>query len=247
MLEVETDRLKGETTKGVRVISNDPKLPRLNLRLKFTVKTILEIQPKDQTFIHIESGEPWSQEFEVTSSEGKPFKITGIRSSSKYLLADFRPEEGQPDEKIKYIVKVKAAPDIPIGRFLGTVEIDTDLSEGATGTIRIFGKIEGPIRYYPERISFNPNPQIAEGQVSRTIHFYKAEGKGFEVRAVETTHEDIIWKIVPVDQRKSYVLVLIWKGKGPEQRVNGQVMVSTDSTDMPVITIPYMVFPARRR
>jgi hypothetical protein len=247
VLEVKTDQLKGKTTKSVRVVSNDPDLPQLTLRLKFIVKTILRISPKDRILINIKRGDAWAQEFKVTSTEGKPFRITSVKSLSKYMLADFKAIEGKPDEQIAYIVKVTASPDIPIGRFTGTVEIKTDLLEGYTETIRIFGKIEGPIRYYPERIGFNPNPRIAEGQVSRTIHLYKSDGMGFEIRTVETNHKDIIWKIVPVEQGRSYVLVLIWKGKDNKQQLNGELIVSTNNNDMPIITIPYMVFPAGRR
>jgi hypothetical protein len=247
VLEVNTDQLKGENSKTVRVVSNDPDLPQMMLRLKFIVKTILRILPKDRIFINIKRGDAWAQEFKVTSAEGKPFKITSVQSSSKYILADFKAIEGKPDEQVTYSVKVTASPDIPIGRFTGTVEIKTDLLEGYTETIRILGKIEGPISYYPERIGFNPNPRIAEGQVSRTIHFYESEGKGFEIRVVETNHKDIIWNIIPVEQGRSYVLVLIWKGKDNEQQVNGELVVSTNNNDMPIITIPYMVFPAGRK
>jgi hypothetical protein len=247
VLEVKTDQLKGETTKSVQVVSNDPDMPQLRLRLKFTVKTILQILPKDRVFINIKRGDAWAQEFKVTSTDGKPFRITSVNTSSKYMLANFKPIEGKPDEQMAYSVKVTASPDIPIGRFTGTVEIKTDLLEGHVEAIHIFGKIAGPISYYPERIGFNPNPRIAEGQVSRTIHFYKSEGKGFEIRAVETNHKDIIWKIIPVEQGRSYVLVLIWKGKDNKQQVNGELVVSTDNNDMPIITVPYVVFPAGRK
>lgn len=247
VLEVKTDQLRGETTKSVRLISNDTNMPQMVLRLKFTVKTVLQVLPKDRVFMHVKRGDPWSQEFRVTSTEGKPFKVTGVAPSSKYLLADFKAMEGKPDEQKGYVVTVTAAPDIPIGRFTGTVEIKTDLSEGATETLRIFGKIEGPIGYYPERIGFNPNPRIAEGQVSRTVHLYKPEGLNFEIRTVETNHQDIIWKTIPVEQGRSYVLVLIWKGKESTAQVNGNIIVSTNDKDMPVITIPYMVFPGGQR
>jgi hypothetical protein len=247
VLEVNTDQLKGETTKSVRVVSNDPDLPQLRLRLKFIVKTILRILPKDRILINIKRGDAWAQELKITSTDGKPFRITSVKSSSKYILANFKAFEGKPDEQMAYSVKVTASPDIPIGRFKGTVEIKTDLLEGYTETIHIFGKIEGPISFYPERVGFNPNPRIAEGQVSRTIHLYRPDGEGFEIGDVETNHKDIIWKIVPVEQGRSYVLVLIWKGKGHRQQVNGEVIVSTNNKDMPAITIPYMVFPAGRR
>jgi hypothetical protein len=247
VLEVKTAQLKGETTKSVQVVSNDPDLPQLRLRLKFTVKTILRILPKERVFINIKKGDAWAQEFKVTSTEGKPFRITGVKSSSRYLLADFKAIETKPGEQTAYSVKVKASPDIPAGKLTATVEIKTDLLEGHAETIRLFGKIEGPIRYYPERIGFNPNPRIAGGQVSRTVHLYKSEGKGLEIRNVETNHKDIIWKIVPVEEGKSYVLVLIWKGKDSQHQVKGELIVSTNNNDMPIIKIPYMVFPAGRR
>ncbi len=239
--------MKGKTTKDVRVISNDPDWPELRLRLKFTVKTILRISPKDRIFLHIKRGEAWVQEFKVTSTEGKPFKITSVKSSSRYMSADFKAIKGKTDEQMTYSVKVTVSPDIPVGRFTGTVKIKTDLSKGYAETIRIFGKIEGPISYYPERISLNPNPRITEGQVSRTIHLVESGGKGFKIQSVETNHKDIICKIIPVEQDRSYVLVLIWKGKENKRQVNGELIVSTNNSDMPRITIPYRVFTAGRK
>jgi len=247
VLEVRTDQLKGKTKKDVRIISNDPERPELRLQVKFAVKTLLQISPKNRIFINIKRGDAWSQEFKVASTAGKPFKITGVKSSSKYLQADFKTDKKEPGGMMTYIVKVTALPDIPIGRFIGAVEIKTDLLDGYMETIRIFGKIEGPIRYFPERIGFNPNPRVAEGQVSRTIHLHTIEGNEFEIRTVETNNEDILWKIIPVEKGRSYVLVLIWKGKGNRRQLNDKLVVSTNNNDMPIITIPYMVFPSGRK
>ena len=163
LLEINTDRLEGKSTKGVRVMSNDPGWPQVNLKLSFTVKTMLQISPKSRIFIPIKKGKPWTQEFKVTSSEGKPFKIISVTSSSKYVSANFKPVGGKPDERKTYIVEVEASPDIPVGRFAATVEIKTDLSKDLKETIWIFGKVKGSISYRPEQISLRPNRRINEG------------------------------------------------------------------------------------
>ena len=224
-------------------MSNDPGWPAMNLQLTFTVKTMLQISPKSRIFIPIKRGEPWAQEFTVTSSEGKPFSIISIKSSSRSLSANFKPVEGKPDERMTYIVEVTASLDIPVGRFAETVEIKTDLSKRFTETIWIFGKVVGPISYYPEQISLRPNRRINEGQVSRTIHLIESEGQGFKIEGVMTNHKDIIFKIVPVEEGRSYVLVLIWTGRECTKQINGEVIISTNDNDMPRITIPYRVLP----
>ena len=243
LLEIDTDPLEGKSTKGVRVMSNDPGLPEMSLQLTFTVKTMLQISPKSRIFIPIKKGEPWTQEFKVTSSEGTPFKIISVTSSSKYLSSDFKPVEGKPDERITYIVEVTTSPDIPVGRFAETLEIKTDLSKGLTETIWVFGKVEGSISYRPEQISLRPNHRINEGLVSRTIHIIESEGQGFKIEGVETNHKDIIFNIIPVEEGRSYVLVLIWAGKECTKEINGGVIISTNNTDMPRITIPYRILP----
>jgi hypothetical protein len=243
LLEINTDRLEGKSTKGVRVTSNDPGWPEVNLQLSFTVKRMLQISPKSRIFIPIKKGEPWTREFKVTSSEGKPFKIISVTSSHKYLSADFKPVGGEPDEAMTYIVEVEASRDIPVGRFTATVEVKTDLYKDLKETIWIFGKVKGSISYRPEQISLRPNHRINEGQVSRTIHLIESDGQGFKIEGVETNHKDIIFKIVPVEEGRSYVLVLIWTGKECKKEINGGVIISTNNNDMPQITIPYRILP----
>jgi len=66
---------------------------------------------RDETYFKIKKGEPWSQEFTVVSSEGKPFKITKVDSSSKFFSVTYDTDNGR-----EYNVKVTVSPDLPIGQ-----------------------------------------------------------------------------------------------------------------------------------
>ncbi len=134
---------------------------------------------------------------------------------------------------------------MPIGNIRDVVKVYTDIPGALPAEISLMGKVEGPIRYKPNELTFNPI--INAGPVSRTVDFYGAEGKTFHIKDVKTSHSEIKWNIVPMENGNGCVLVAIWLGKPAKRILKGNMKVSTDCEEQSQIEIPYTVFPSVER
>lgn len=214
----------------------------MRLLLTANIKTLLDVTPADYAHIRIKRGQRWDHTFNLISSRNRPFKITKVViPDGKFSVTHGKIKQDQ-DQGFGYEIKVSLTGNIPIGPVREEIKIHTDLPGASTAEIRIFGKVEGPISYYPERLSFYPNPRVIDGQFSATVNLATSE-KAFHIQKVENLAEGMKWAVIPVEKGRRYVLAFIWTGKEIKKRIYGEAVIFTDNDDMPEITIPYNVFP----
>ena len=243
VLKVMTEKLKGKIQKGARVISNDPQKPNLSLQLKALVKKSIDISPEEYVRFTIEKGESWSSEFKIKSPKKNDFKILKVESPCKTINAAYNllSKKDDPEKGNVYNLKLTVSPETPIGNVKEAVKVYTDISGVSMAKITLMGKVEGPIRYHPEGLTFIP--VIKEAQISRTVDFFKIKGEGFHIKKVKSDHNDLEWKIVPAKDGKGYVLLAIWSGKKTNKIIRGTLTVFTDDKGQPRIDIGYTIFP----
>ena len=240
-LEINTDHLKGKQTKGVTVFSNDPQWPELRLLLTARVKAVLDITPADYAYLRISEGQTWRHTFKIMARENRPFRIKKIViPDGKFSVTQERIEGRKPG----YELTVSASGDIPPGPVRAAIQIHTDLPGAGKVELRIFGKVEGPIAYYPERLSFYPNQGVMDGQFSVVVNMATSQ-KALTVRAVEKLPPQMQWSLIPVTEGRNYVMVFVWTGGKIDKRIHGEAVITTDHEDMPAITIPYDVYPGK--
>lgn len=243
VLEVMTERLKGKIQKGARVFSNDPQKSNLSLQLKALVKKSIDISPKEYIRFTIEKGEIWSSEFKISSPKKNDFQILRVESPGKTINAAYNllSKKDDPEGSNVYNLKLTVSPETPIGNVKEVVKVYTDIPGVSMAKIHLMGKVEGPIRYHPEGLTFVP--VIKEAQISRTVDLFKTKGEGFHIKDVRSDHSDLEWKIIPVKDGRGYVLLAIWSGKKANKIIRGTLKVLTDDKGQPRIDIGYTVFP----
>ena len=245
IFEVDTADLQGDVTKGLTVFSNDPHFSRLRLQFNMNVIPLFEIRPKGQAYFRINRGEPWSGRFHLTSSMTGDFQITRVLTQSGFFKVDTNRVKMKED-RAGYGIIVTMAEDIPLGQVRERIQIFTNISNAEPAEIRILGKVEGAIAYFPDRIDLRPHPAYMDGQSSANVHLTRSDGDQFNVKGVDTGHQNIRHGIITVEEGRGYVLVLIWSGESPTRRIAGEIVVTTDDQEMPKIRIPYVVMPIRR-
>jgi hypothetical protein len=142
-----------------------------------------------------------------------------------------------------YEVDVTLPPEAPIGRIREVVRIHTDISGAPPAEIALMGTVEGPVRYYPEKLTFTP--MVAGGHVSRTVDFSGDGQKKISLREVQPDHNAVQWELIPVEPTGGHVLVVIWTGPAVKKILKGRITVVTNEKDQARIEIPYAVFPSR--
>ncbi len=243
VLELSTGRLRGKVQKAAKVSTNDPNMPKVRLQLRALIKKSFNISPQDYVRFTIDRGEDWSKEFKISSPRKKEFKIVKVSSPSRAISATYTllPDKDNPDAGNKYKLKVLISPEAPVGNVRGAIKIYTDIPGASPAMIHLSGRIEGSIHYQPEQLTFTPI--INEGAISRTVNFHKAKGEGFRIEEVKTGSDDLKWKIIPVEEGKSYVLVAYWTRDDIKKMHRGVIHVLTDSKEENHLDIPYTVFP----
>ena len=247
VLEVDTRRSKGKIKKTARVLSNDPQRPNLSIQLKAQVKKSIDISPKDFVRFRVEKGEAWSREFKISSLRKKDFQILDIGTPARTISATYNlvSNKDNPDKGNLYNLKVLVSPETPIGIVKGAVKIYTDIPGVSPVRINLRGKVEGPIHYQPEQLTFTPI--INEGPVSRTVDICKVKGENFCIKDVKISNNDLKWQIIPVEEGKSYVLVVFWAKEEMKKIHRGVIHVFTDAREQGQLDIPYTIFPSVER
>lgn len=247
VLEIETHRLKGKIRKKASVVSNDPRRPDFSLQLKGEVKTSINISPKNHVRFKTERGKAQSWQFKISSPRKKDFQIVRVESRSQIIRADYSliSGEGNPDGGHVYDLTLTLPSEAPIGNIRDVIKICTDIPGALSAEISLMGKVEGPIRYNPDELTFTP--AINEGQASRTVDFYETGGKNFHIKDVKGDLKDLKCEIIPVKNGRGSVLVAIWLGKDTKRIFKGKIMVFTDYEGQDQIEIPYTVFPSSAR
>ncbi len=192
--------------------------------------------------MRISKGQDWTHTFNLVSTGNRSFNITKVViPDGKFSVTRQKIEPGR-DRGFGYEIVVSKVGNMPAGPVREQIEIHTDLAEARRVELRIFGKVEGPISYYPERLSFYPNPDVMDGQFSATVNMATKEGP-LHIGKVENLASGMKWAAIPAEKEKSYALVFIWTGREIKKRLHGEAVITTDNEDMPKITIPYNVFP----
>lgn len=244
-LDVNTWRLKGKIQKEAKVISNDPKHPVVPLKLKAVVKQSFDITPKSYKKFTTKKGEAWTSEFKISSQRKKDFKIVSVGTSAKTIKATYKLLKDNPREGNLYSLMVTVSPEAPIGDLKGAVKISTDIPDAPPAVISLMGKIEGPIRYHPEELTFVSF--IPEAQISRIVDLFKADGGDFQIKEVKGDSGNIECKTIPMKNGRGHVLVAVWTGGKVEKILRGKLQVFTNDKEQSRIDIPYTVFPSGAR
>lgn len=221
------------------MFSNDPDWPELRLLLTATVKAVLDITPADYAYMRISEGQKWTHTFKLVSVENRPFEIKKIVIPRGKFSVTQQRIEGKGGG---YEVTVVASGSMPAGPVNEKIEINTDLPGALKAEIKIFGKVDGPLAYYPERLSFYPNQNVMNGQYSVVVNMATSK-KGLNVRKVDGLPPQIQWTLIPVTEGRNYVMVFVWKGEKIDKQLHGEAVIVTDNENMPKISIPYDVYP----
>lgn len=226
-------------------MSNDPDWPELRLLLTATVKAVLDLVPAEYAYMRISANQHWNHTFDIISVEDRPFRITKIVVPDRKFSVTRNKINKKRKGKFGYEIFVSTIGKMPIGPVQEHIEIHTDLPEAEKMDIHIFGKVDGPIAYYPERLTFYSNHAVMDGQFSTTVNM-ATNGKTLSIRAIENLMPEIRWDVLPVEEGKRYVLVFIWTGKQNKKVLHGEALIITDNEVMPTIAIPYDVYPSKR-
>jgi hypothetical protein len=169
-IEVVVD-LRGES--GLQVIrttfkTNAPATPDAALVLKGNAVTFVEVVPRQVFFPPIKTSDAKQVTADIRSSEQKPFTITSITPTEKWLTVTAKPVD---KEKGHYQLTFSVAPGMPSGMSASRVQVTTDNPKFPQIMIPVAVPVEGSITCLPNLIelSLPKDPGQDPDTVTRNI------------------------------------------------------------------------------
>ncbi len=227
---VNTQGRRGALDKSVVVASNDPKNPRLTLKVVGRVEVIAGFSPPYLNLGRMLKGSKRTEVVKVEAKEPGKVRLTEVTAGDPRVQA--RIVEGPAGEPA---VEVTVSAGDVEGPLATMVTAKTNLDSPRQIVLRLNGMVSGDLGVSPPRVFFRDfaadKPQTLDLRVTALT------GKPFRVLGVEDTQ-----RAVRGDARQdgaAWVVALSLVRK-PEAE-SGTLRIRTDRKDQPVLEVPYRV------
>ena len=237
--------------KTVRVLTNDPGTPEIQLELTAVVKSPMQLFPGDElTFpLNAESIDP--QIVLLRCNDEAELRVTSIRTSAPYMhckevapelaLGGLNPQRFGISEKQEpgrlRAIEVSVGPGAPATPYEAVVVVGTNCKRRPEVKVRVFGLSPNAVTAQPPRIDFDPLGKD-QTDATRMVTLTRALGS-FKVLGV-TTSDPRMQVTVPIDPSGLFAELLATFRPGPQRgSFRGTITVRTDDPERPRLVIPY--------
>jgi hypothetical protein len=149
---IKTERLSGEVSKAILVVSNDAQRPTLRLELRARVDPALRFTPGPLVQLSSEQGIEASASIvlEATDDSVRDFAVNKVAPAQPYVRAEARRIDGGPEVRPRWEITVRLTADAPQGVVNVPVQVVTDLPEAAELAFRVVGSVTSNARHLAE-------------------------------------------------------------------------------------------------
>lgn len=242
---------EGRKGRVVRIHSNDPDEPIVELRLTYIVEAPLSVTPNRLIFDKVPRGEERQGELRVLQVGKKGLRV---ESSADWLLAevagrDVPPTSSEPEEgEGECRVQVTLTPEAPSGELRELLTLTAGGGEGERAAeVPVLGKVLGRMSVVPSRCPFRG---VSEGD-SLTRRLSVSCKEEFKVLKVESDLEFVSALVARPEEGQAkegqtYEIILIVKVDDLSAVRNGKVLIHTDDPEDPVIQVPIEFYRLRQ-
>ncbi len=236
---VDTTNFKGPIAKAVKVFTNDPINPQINLVIKANIKTHVEIEPGYARFVAV-YGEPNAKSIQRVWSKGKPdLKILGAKSPYSHVKVSYA--EATADEREgggsgnEWRITVELDADAPVGPMADYIDVTTDHPERQTIRIPVSGFVRPVLSVTPRAADFGRR-EVTEPQTA-SLEIRNMSKSAVSLDHVSTDIKGLQAEIEPLEEGRLYKVLLTLKPGMKKGRFKGLVTINTTSSKQPVLEV----------
>ena len=239
--KIQSKKLRGKYEKSIKIYSNDPDTPELQLKLKGVCKRYVDVVPTNAYFGKITTDDPRENVLKITNNTEEPFEVT----LSKAEDGKFKFELVETEKGKEYELHVKIDPPYAPGSLRGTTNLITSVD--AQKEIRI-----GATARIPERLEVTPPSivisaaRVKDRGFSRPIRFTNYGSNPVKVLAATADDENITLAVKERTEGKAYTINIETPAGWTPPAGGRTITLKTDDPDKPTITIPVTTVAARR-
>lgn len=230
---------EGQFRKTVRVLTNDPAAPELQIEVIAMGKSPIQLFPGDELSVPLNNELTVTQTVLLRCNDEPELKITSIRCSAPYVhckeVPPVLPEGEQPGRH--RAVEVSVTADAPGTPYEAAVVIGTSCQRRPQVKLRVYGLSPTAVTAQPPRIDFDPLGKN-DATAARMVVLTRAMGP-FKVLGA-TASDPRMQVSVHMDPGGMYAELLATFRPGTQRGTfRGTITVRTDDPERPRIVIPY--------
>lgn len=175
---------EGKQTKYIKIFSNDPKRPVIDIPLEVFVHVPIIVVPKNKYvgFGEVKFGEHPVESVTLKSMDVEDLDVTVLKCDDTYFSVEIDESYGSSDAEIK--INISLNENIPIGNFREIVRIGTNVADQPTIDFEVSGTNVDAISLRPNSVNF------------RYVHKNKLMKKTF---IIEPTVPDLSINVLKAD------------------------------------------------
>jgi len=237
--KLDSKRLHGKFTKGITIESNDPKTPKLYLKLSGTLNRYIEISPAGAYFGRQFPTEPETKTITLTNTTDKPMKISMAPQPATSQF-DFELKEIDPGKK--YELEVTSTPPYKPGSYARAIgNLTTNIKEQDNILIHAIMSIAHSTDVFPLMVkgpvNANTTKVIASGRTAEVTVTNYNEKPLKKFKAIPS-HDAIDVKIDEVKEGKEYKVSMKFPPGLDIPKSGMKVTLHTDDPARKTINIP---------
>jgi len=234
--------IRGPQEKRITVPCNDPQNPKTDLMIKVDVTPIFEFDPQLIYFGDVAPGHTARGEIHIKRVDGKKLIITEVEKEKDYITTKIVPDEQSHGQAATLVVEAK--PTGAPGTFTAMLQIYVTNVAKASLLIPVAGQLLGGITLEPETLTWNvpdpdhfPGPDPDGTTVRSVIVSSTAADTPLEVHDFESTFDDLLVRVVPVEKGKKFK-VLLKLDQPLKESAEGVLTFETNLRTYPRVELP---------
>lgn len=240
-LGVDARKVEGAFMRVANVLSNDPDLPRLSLRMTGDCKPPVELDPPFAGFGKIIDGKVKETSVAIRNKTSEKFRVTLVSDEDE--LYTYKLTEIKPDKEYRLDVKTKTP--LVQGRLESIALLNTTLEAQPELQIKAFAYVPPRLEVIPNFIMWDPaSLKTPDAQFSTVVLFSNNGDRQVKVSGVSIDDEDIKLTVSPIMEGKSYRILVQAPPKYVLSEMGKTLTITTDDNFFPTIRIPVRPAPS---
>ncbi len=244
---VDTTNFAGPISKAVTLETNDPSAASAQVTITAIVKPYVEAYPVGFVRFNMLQGDTEKQSILLYSEEEEPFEIVKIESPQEWIRAEAKKADGADivskvgrAGQAQYVVDITVGGEVRPGPIAEKVRVVTNSKNQPEYSLTVSGVIRPPFRVEPTGINFGEITPADTG-ATRTITLRSNNLKApesFLVTKAESGVAGVAAAVKPTDKKGEFEVTLQLAKDAKPGALDGTVLIHTNNSVQPVVTIP---------
>ncbi|MDP9194215.1 MAG: DUF1573 domain-containing protein [Acidobacteriota bacterium] len=244
---VDTTSFSGPIAKAVTLETNDASTPNAQLTITAVVKPYVDAFPAGFVRFNMLQGDVDKQSLTLFSEDETPFEIVKIESPQDWIKVEHKKAEGIDIQKLgrsgqnQYKLDITlGGPDVRIGPLAEKIHIVTNSKFQPDYWVSVSGVIRPTFRVDPTAVNFGevaPTDTAATRVIMLRSNDLKTPER-FMVSKAESGVAGVTAAVKPTDRKGEFELTLQVGKDAKPGALDGSILVHTNDTIKPVVTIP---------